>query len=249
MTNLENLSPELPQLIANSITLASGADINEIYRGQNFKTHNSKPGLIWDCIIRNISAQLPNDVLSSIAKCGTWEILLLYCQRSKTLITLMRNTRFNDLKNGSKKDLPHYLKAILSLNRDLDADSDQLSLSLFDAKNYEEDFHHHVLALCSGFEFSVAHEVERHALVVFETDLGILSSLDVYAMTPMMEKAERLDWLNLSKPIIHTAMDAYATDESDAPSLSLKPKAHARTNNHSHISLKEVDSDAGKKAE
>lgn len=238
MTYLENICPELPQIISEAITQASGEDIDDMYRGQGLKTHNSKSSLIWDLIIRNITNSLPNSVLSSTATCGTWEILLLYCKGSRTLISLMRKARFNDLKNGNRDDLPNYLKALLALNRELKANPDQLSLPLYDPKNYEEDFYHNISILCSNFDFPVKTEVQQHALVVFEVDQRILVSLDVYALTPSMEKTDKINWLNISKPI----MDMGANDERDTNNiqLTLKDKAHERVKATSNISLKEA---------
>jgi len=243
--NYDKISEEVIQKIYQCLFQAVGEDYQEAESHLGLETHISKPFMIWDLINRNlIRVFSDSNVLYSTKKRGMWEILLLYDKESKMLLSFMKDTRFKDIQKAKPGHQPQYIQALLTLNADLQAEVKQQKL--FDMGKTQDDISQLktlLESLCMNFVEPVVGDVEHHALVVFSSNYGQITTLRACILDPELDVVSEQNWLDVSKPIMTNEIDKASKDNTKQPQPKLTEKAKQRMKQKALVALK-VDEEA-----
>lgn len=240
-----NISQEVKQKIFESISQALGEDQQEATSYLNLKTHVSAPFLKWDLIYRNLMSSFGSEnVECSATKRGMWTVLLLYDLESSLIISFMRDKRLEDIKHNKVNNQPKYVRALISLNDELQAPIKQQRL--FDVDEPHEvnvsELRLVLDRLCTGFNYDIDYNYTRHVLVCFSEQNGILVSLNAYVLDRDLEVVNMQDWLGGVKPVLSNTIESTGSNNI-RPLTSLNSKAMSRIKEKELVALREHDAE------
>lgn len=114
---LESIKLEFKKNCATAIKEAIGDDIKADNKINGFITHNGDSGRIWDYINRDISKICDIDkYIANPTKRGPWEMLPIFDKEAGILMTVMRESRFKEIKREKgKRKTPHYMEALAAI--------------------------------------------------------------------------------------------------------------------------------------
>lgn len=238
--DLERISSQVIQKIYQCLFQAVGEDYQEAESHLELETHISKPYLIWDLINRNLIRSFSeSDVIYSSKKRGMWVILLLYDKKSKMLLSFMKESRFKEIQKAKRKNQPQYIRALLLLNQDLQAKVKQQKLFVItDPKDVNEQLRDLLNSLCANFMEPVVSEVKHHALIVYTSSYGQLTSLKAYVLDTDLDFVAERDLLDVTKPILSNQVDQISKDDDKQKQPKLTSKAKQRLKQKELIALK-----------
>lgn len=244
LNDLEKVPVSVIQNIYRCLFQAVGEDYQEAENHLGFETHVSKPFMIWDLIYRNlIRSFASSDILYSTKKRGMWEIMLLYDKESKMLLSFMRDARFKSIRKAKRGNRPEYIRALLTLNSGLQAEVKQQNL--FDDKGEpdESQLINLLDSLCTNFMEPVIDEVHHHALVVFSSNYGQVTSLKAMILDSDLDVVTEQDWLDVSRPMLSNEVSVAEKSDNTYKLPSLKSKAIKLKKQKELVSLKTSDED------
>ena len=236
---LDNVSTEVIQKIYQCLFQAVGEDYQEAENHLNLETHVSKPFMIWDLIYRNlIHIFSGSNVLYSTKKRGMWEVMLLYDKGSKMLLSFMKDTRFKTIRNVKPGQRPQYINAVLTLNSNLQAEQKQQKLFVDEEINDCSEFKTLLDELCMNFLEPVVGEIQHHALIVFSTDYGQITSLTAYVLDKDLDVVSERDWLDCARPIMSNTVEKATEEDISHKQPVLTEKAKKRIKQKELVGLK-----------
>lgn len=248
--DLDKIPAEVIQNIYQCLFQAVGEDCQEAESYLGLKTHISKPFMKWDLIYRNlIRIFSDSNVLYSTKKRGMWEVMLLYDKNSKMLLSFMRDTRFKNIQKAKRDHQPQYMRALLTLNSDLQSEVKQQRLFVDENTSTDGDtqqLKELLNALCMGFMEPVIGEIKHHALVVFASNYGQITSLRACILDSDLDVVSEQNWLNVSKPIMSNEVEKVSKDDTKHKHPELTERAKQRIKQKELVALK-VDEDATNK--
>lgn len=243
VTGIEGIKQEDKQKIFECLSQAIGEDRYEADNVLGLKTHVSAPFLNWDLIYRNLINAFSDDgILYSTCKRGMWEVLLLYDANSGLILSFMRDTRFQEIKRRKVENQPQYVRALITLNSELQAEEKQQLLYESEVSEDRERLVCILNDLCAGFEAPVNTGTSHHALIVFSNQYGRLNSLKAYILDRDLDIVCEQDWLDESKPIMSNVIETISSEKSQS-APSLKAKALERLHKKELVALKEKESE------
>lgn len=237
---LDSISPDVIQSIYQCIFQAIGEDCQEAETHLEIKTHISKPFMTWDLIYRNLINKFGTEnVLYSTTKRGMWEVLLLFDKDSGLLLSFMRDNRFKTLQKSKPGKKPQYVDALLLCNNELQSATNQQSFFKFEEQPEDEERLKSILnELCLNFSEPVLDAVTQHALIVFSSKFGQVSSLNAFILNKNWDVVVKKDWMNNLKPIIANTLETVSENNDEKIPLKLKGKAKERTKQKELVSIK-----------
>lgn len=240
--DLDRISVQVVQKIYQCLFQAIGEDYQEAESHLELETHISQPFIIWDLINRNLIKSFSgSNVLYSTKKRGMWEVLLLYDKKSKMLLSFMKDTRFKDIQKSSKRHKPQYIRALLLLNQSLQAEMKQQKLFYITEPECDNEQLKVLLdSLCANFMEPVVSKVKHHALIVFSSSYGQLTSLKAYILDSDLDVVADKDLLDVVKPIMSNEVDKVSKDDAKHKQPKLTEKANRRLKQKELVALKSL---------
>ena len=155
-------------------------------------------GTKWDIINTECRDALPKtkyDVV--VCKRGVWQLILMYDKDTKTLYTLMKEKRYEDVCKTVKSNKVHYLEAIATVNKEL-VEEWQEQIAFFEGFNElkVEKIQNTVEQLLNKIDG----EVKKHVLITF-TDKNLeLCSVSALIVTPSLQILYKEEWTEYIEP-------------------------------------------------
>lgn len=192
---------------------------------------------------------MEDDVLYSTKKRGMWEILLLFDKNSKMILSFMKDTRFEGIQKTKHRHQPQYIRALLLLNQNLQARVKQQKLfgrEEIVTERDNQELKALLNSLCTNFTEPVISVVKHHALVVFSSKYGQLSSLKAYVLDSDLDIVYEQDWLNTAKPLMSNEVDTIVSSTEDKKNMQIKltPKANQRLKQKQLVSIKTANEES-----
>lgn len=161
-------------------------------------TNMGYTGTKWDMINTECRDALPAkkyDVV--VCKRGVWQLILMYDKVTKTLYTLMKEKRYEDICKTIKSNKVHYLEAIATVNKCL-VEEKQEQIALFEGFNElkTEKIESTVEQLLSNIDG----DVKKHVLVTFTDKNYELYSISALIVTPSLQILHKEDWTEYIEP-------------------------------------------------
>ena len=245
----ECLYSQVAAQIVHCIENAVGDSIREDIRKNNLRTTNSVPSRIWDLLNTALLDSLDaTDCCVSTAHRGPWQMVIIFEKTSGSVITLMREKRFAELKRAQQRRLRmHYVDMLPKMfNRELLSDCGQQS---FLPKEFsdENDLAILVQRLLSDLVSDIS-IVRNHVLVLFDTNGFQLTSVRAVMITPNLEIASgcEADWskyISSNESVIVEQVNEPLAPAND-PHHGLKFKAKATARQQRHVRLLKEDNAA-----
>lgn len=242
----ECLLSQIAAQIVHCIENAVGDGIREDIRKNKLRTTNSVPSRIWDLLNTALLDSLEaTDCCVSTAHRGPWQMVVIFEKTSGSVITLMREKRFGELKKAQqRRSKMHYVDMLPKMfNRELLADCGQQT---FLPKEFsdENDLAILVQRLLSDLVSDIS-IVRNHVLVLFDTNGFQLTSVRAVMITPDLEIASgcEADWakyISSNESIIVEQVDN-PIDPTNDPHHGLKFKAKATARQQRHVRLLQED--------
>ncbi|MCQ4638566.1 DUF5986 family protein [Anaerovorax odorimutans] len=200
-----------------------GDRIKEDVRKQRLRTQNSTPTRIWDLLNTSLCEHFESDdCMSYITKRGPWQMVMLFEKKSGFLFTFMREKRFAQLAQDSKRKNMHYLDMLTRhLNSDLQGSQNQMSL--FEKRfNDQDQLQEAIDKLLKDLHKDDA-IIQRHILVLFESSHYVLNSVRAVMIDSNLDIVAEVDW---SEHIVaeESTIVGYTSGTSvmDSPTRGLK---------------------------
>lgn len=242
--DLDRISLQVIQKIYQCLFQAVGEDYQEAESHLELETHISQPFMIWDLINRNLIRSFSeSDILYSTKKRGMWEILLLYDKKSKMLLSFMKDARFKDIQKTNRGHKPQYMRALLLLNQSLQAKMKQQKLFYITEPDEcdNEQLKALLNSLCANFMEPIVSEVKHHALIVFSSNYGQLTSLKAYVLDSDLDVVTDKDLLDVVKPVMSNEVDKVSKDDAKHKQPKLTEKANRRLKQKELVALKSLE--------
>lgn len=237
---LNKIHQTTKQKIFECISQAVSEDRQEAEALLGLKTHVSRPFLNWDLIYRNLINAFPEgNIKYATKKCGMWEVLLLYDENSGLLLSFMRDTRFDAIRRQPAEKRPIYVRSLLTLNSELQAETKQTTLFANNLDD-ESDLMRTLNELCLNFECDIDENSTNHALVVFSSEYGRVGMFKAFILDRDFDVVYEEDWLDSVKPIMSNEIE---TAEEVVPThiTTLTPKALERLKKKELVELREQE--------
>lgn len=244
---LENINSQIAAQIVRCIENAVGDGIREDINKNHLRTANSVPARIWDLLNTDLLDSLEaTDCGVSTAQRGPWQMVIIFEKASSSIITLMREKRFAELKRAQKhRSKMHYVDMLPKMfNNELLSDCDQQS---FLPKEFsdENDLAVLVQRLLKDLVSDIS-IVRNHVLVLFETSGFQLTSVRAVMITPNLEIASgcEADWtmyISTNESVIVEQVSPPLAHTSD-PHHGLKLSAKATARKQSPVKLLQENS-------
>lgn len=171
-----------------------------------------------------------------------WEILLLYDKSSNMLFSFMKDTRFKDIRKVKRGRKPQYIRALLLHNQSLQAEIKQQKLFGSSETECENEQLKTMLdSLCANFIEPVVDKVKHHALIVFSSDYGQLTSLKAYMLDSDLDVVFEKNLLDIAKPIMSNEVDKVSKDDSNYKKPKITEKANRRLSQKGLVALKSLE--------
>lgn len=232
--------------IVRCIETAVGDNIREdIYRNK-LRTTNSIPSRIWDLLNTELLETLSaTDCCVSTARRGPWQMVIVFEKSSGSVITLMREKRFSELRRAQPNRLRmHYVDMLPKMfNDDLLADCSQQSLFPKEFSD-ENDLTCLVHRLLDDLVSDIS-VVRNHILVLFETSGFQLTTVRAVMITPNLDiamgcEANWSKYISVDESAIVEQLEESHSAMTD-PHHGLKLKAKATARQQQNIRLRRED--------
>lgn len=200
---LDNIPEEFKYSIAKCLSNAVGDDIKDDIRYNRLdENNNSNSHRIWDIINRNLSDEL-NDAHNAVVaktKRGSWIMVPVFETKTKTLMTLMREERFKQLKIANDENQNHYVKALTDcLNEDLlPLEGELLLFDFSDSKKDSDQKKKIVENILIDLQVPL-HEINQYAVILFASKNYELQSLRCCILNSSLDIIAQDDWSNYIK--------------------------------------------------
>ncbi len=223
--------------IATKIVMCVENAVGNDSREHNRKilTRNSAPTAVWDFINTNLYKSFGGENGEAyIITRGPWQMAIIYCKGTGCVYTLMREKRFEELRNGmNRRKGLHYLDLFARIiNEDLDANApEQISMFPEETLDKEEMKRQLFKLLCSIVES--VEELKRHVLVLFTSNYEIgLTAIRAVTVDRNLSIVDQADWSNLidlnSDVVVDTVDEETSTYNTPDMGLKLTRKAELR---------------------
>lgn len=177
-------------------------------------TNMGYTGTKWDMINTECRDALPEkkyDVV--VCKRGVWQLILMYDKDTKTLYTLMKEKRYEEVCKTVKSNKVHYLEAIATVNKGL-VEERQEQIAFFEGFNElkVEKMKNTVEQLLNKIDG----EVKKHVLITFTDKSLELCSISALIVTPSLQILCKEDWTEYIEPkysLDVSTIDIYSEDE------------------------------------
>lgn len=185
-------------------------------------TNMGATGTKWDMINSECKdALLGNKYDIVVCKRGVWQLILMYDKVNKTLYTLMKEKRFDELCKLVRRDKVHYLEAIATVNKWL-VKEDVEQLSLFDDFNKVK-----TEKIDKTLEYllkNIDGEVKKHVLLTFTEKKLELYSMVALIVTPTLRVLHRENWSEYIEPkyILDNISESVSNEDEEEIALGLK---------------------------
>lgn len=227
---LSSIPEEFKYTIVKCIFNAVGDDIKEDIKRNRLDMHNNgDANRIWDFINRELKDNFLEqyDTVVSKTKRGPWIMSPVFERKTGTLVTLMREARYKELKKGSTM---HYVKALAScLNDDIIPNKGEQTLFDICESDEEKEEKKKITkkildSLCISSEI-----VEQYAVVLFESNNYELISLRCCILNGSLEIIDQENW-NMYIPVKESSVVEQIDNENELSNhpnrgISLKDKA------------------------
>lgn len=226
-----NFNDNFIKKIVSSINSAVTDDIMQDTRQVNLERNvmNSYPSRIWDLINRNVCTAFTYnpDVIVAYTKRGPWNLIAIFDKTTNTLLTLMREERFYEVKRD-KKSHRHY---IYELAKKFNIDLEIQQQSFLSLDENEDKIKKSVERICSDLLISTE-MVTHHAMVLFSSRDELLLSIRCCMINCNFEECESVFWneyIGVSESLVveQTDSDEYKANNS-AIGLAYTPKARKK---------------------
>jgi hypothetical protein len=240
--DLERVSSNVIQRVYECLFQAIGEDYQEAASYLNLETHISKPFLNWDLMYRNLIHEFSgSSVLYSTKKRGMWEVLLLFDTNSRMIFSFMRDTRLKSIQRNKTGQRPKYIRALLTLNDDLQAKQKQQSVFMDEDDQNKSALITLLNELCMNFTEPVIGKIQHHALIVFSISFSQITSLKALMLDKDLDIVDDQNWLNCVRPLLSNEISK-VTDVDLAPvQLFLTDKAKQRIKQKELVELKSTE--------
>lgn len=190
---------------------------------------NSHPSRVWDLINRNLSNALnhSSDYIMGFTNRGPWNFVCVFDKQSRTLISLMREERFLEVKKD-KSNRHHYIH---SLAQAFNSDLEKQQLPLFEINDDDDFVNTSIAKICNDLLLQ-PEMVEHYVTVLFSGNDGILKSIRCVAINSAFEICHSESW-NAYIPVEESVIvdqiqpETVLAEQQPIP-LTLKSKAHNR---------------------
>lgn len=199
---LVRIPDEFKYIIAKCLSNAVGDDIREDIRHNRLDEHNNGDShRIWDFINRNLAENFYDAHNTVVAKTkrGSWVMTPVFEETTRTLITLMREARFKQLKaaNANGESKFHYVTALTEcLNEELITLEGELTLFDFDDNEDDKSQKQQIVGKILNDLQVPLQEVNQYAVVLFETKNYELFSLRCCILDSNLDIIAQEDWSN-----------------------------------------------------
>lgn len=247
-----NLKDTDKYLIVKCISDAIGDDSKACFQREciNDKKSNAKKFIKWDFINRNLINNFINTELTAeYAKRGSWYFVPLFNKETRTIFSIMREDRFNELqKKYIKRSNPHYVDAFVqAFNFDLDQNK---QLNLFGTDRFDENEVKMILEEILR-EFQIDNSViHRHAIILFEEYNSELISVRCCVLDSSLQIIEQESWnefIHYNESVVVDTVDE-DSKQRQMPTIKLKDAAIKRIRQKDIVVKKynTTDEDIGK---
>jgi len=223
---VSNLDENFCRLIVRCMHDAWGDRTKEIVSKNQLKTQNSVPFLRWDTLCTSLCDEFNSPAcMTYLSNRGAWKLPLLLDTESGVLITFMRESRFKKLRKeyfGRKK--MHYIDLLSHyLNNDLQADTQQLELPLFNnfQKKFEDE--NKIPEFVRKFLYQLLEDdrqLKRHVLVLFDNSGYDVTSVRAVVIDKAMNVVYEENW----NKFIPTDMSVIADEIVDKNDVNNDPR-------------------------
>lgn len=245
-----NLFPSTVAIqIVRCIESAVGDDIQADITRNNLRTTNSVPFRIWDFLNKNLLETLDaQGCCVSTAYRGPWQMVVIYEETTGSLITLMREKRFAELKRAQKRrSHMHYVDMLPKMfNAELLSDCDQQT---FMPKEFADE--NNLAALVQQLLRDLVSDVsvvQNHIMVLFDTSGYQVTQVRAVMITPNLDVAEgcEADWTKYISSTESLVVAQVDNPEAPAnnPHRGLKLKAKAAERQQSNVRIRQADDSA-----
>ena len=248
---LSGIPEEFKYTIAKSLKNAIGDDIKEDIRRNRLDTRNNGDSQrVWDFINRNLVEFFQNDYDSVASKTqrGSWIMAPVFEKQTGTLVTLMRESRFKDLKGSviSEGNNSHYLVALTScLNEKLIPESGEQTLFCFEEDETVSDEQHKIVAKILDDMHVPLQVVNSYAVVLFESKHYELLSLRCCVLDSSLNIIAQEDWSDYIAVSESVIVEQISVEDEivNCPNrgISLKDKAIAKKGQKREYSYKKKE--------
>ena len=222
-----------------AINTAVSDDIKEDFLSNEFVTTNSYASRVWEYINRNINRAFPPEVCTVVkAHRGPWEFMIIYDKQSGHIMTIMRGTRFKELRESiNTRNTEHYVQLLArEFNNELMPGYEQLSFVDGVEENVSKKADSaEVQKLLCGLN-DENEPIKNHVLVLFDTAGGHLVNIKSVKVTPKLQivAGSECDWSKYisatESVIVEKVSEVESASDKPDHGLKLTGKAVARQN-------------------
>lgn len=231
-------SPDLIAKIVRCVEDAVGDDILADIRHHDLRTTNSVPSRIWDLLNSNLIRTLETeDCTLAETNSGPWQMVVIFEQTTKCILTFMREKRFAELSRLQRRRANmHYLDLLTKqFNKELIAEQQQIALfpHVFSDENRLAE---RIQTLLRDLRDEIP-VVRNHVLILFETTGYQLTHIRAVRVTPGLDIAQNgsQDWSryisNNVSSVVETVVNPGVPENQPDRGLKLKSKAIQRKKN------------------
>lgn len=198
---INSISKNIAISIVKCIESAVGDGIREDLQKNNLRTTNSKGSRIWDLLNTALLDSMDTvECSTAVSNRGPWQMVVLFEKSSGSVMTLMREQRYAELKKAQKRrNRMHYVDMLPKMfNSELLSDHEQITL--FPKEFADENDLAVLVQRLLGDLVSDISVVRNHVLVLFDTRGFHLTNVRAVMITPNLDIASRCE-VNWSKYI------------------------------------------------
>lgn len=180
-------------LMVKSICNAVSHDMPEDRMRRDFVTDNQPWSRMWNHLNTNIKEAFENDDVDIYpAKRGPWQFILIYCPKTKVVLTIMSEDRLCELQRKCSRENIHYLDALLQrLNKDIMGEQLEFDLSGIRKEYSEEEIDKVLSKICPV----IKENAKRHVLITFNRNGDIVLSVMAKMLAAVdLSVSEKEDW-------------------------------------------------------
>lgn len=217
----EDLIKKLPK-IATAIQKAFKEQL-PLRSPKDLETRNSLPFLIWDCIntsLKELDGYETFEVRT--ARRGSWSFLLLFESESQTIITLIKKRRFEGIQKAAAKNIPRYLKELLSCLKNKDFIGDGAQYLLWDNEPDNKEFISAMEKECLSFSSLKDLSKARHTFIVYDNFMEHLNSLSAIVVdNHFYQVGDKIDMMGMLKTEMQLPLEAVPSQPTPPPAVRL----------------------------
>ena len=233
--------------VVHTIAEATGEIFHEVMEGLELDTKNCRHFLQWDLLHKELLKKFRDGRLVAVLRQrGPWGFVLLYDPECNIIISLLKKKRLSSLQAERRRRLvPHYMDALTLLNKDLPARQEKMAQAFVErSAQYDKDALVLLESLCAGFMMKKdAVSVPRHVLVCFDSQRGMLTSVNAYVLNAELEIVQDKDLSEFISIDIGFEESRLDVEKTTMPKLKLTGKALGRAGKSTRRKLRPSQSD------